>query len=68
MELKRTANTIGSIIPIYNLTKGISNQDILNNVNKIVDLNLFNEIIPIRLVEKYGLMDKNVSHKTNTFS
>ncbi|MDY2987203.1 MAG: ATP-dependent DNA helicase RecG [Peptoniphilus sp.] len=63
MELKRTANTIGSIIPIYNLTKGISNQDILNNVNKIVDLNLFNEIIPIRLVEKYGLMDKNAAIK-----
>ncbi|WP_234989722.1 ATP-dependent DNA helicase RecG [Peptoniphilus asaccharolyticus] len=63
MELKRNAKTIGSIVPIYNLTKGISNQDILNNVKKLTSLNLFEDILPKRLIEKYGLMGKNESIK-----
>lgn len=59
MELKRNAKLIGSLVPIYNLTKGISNNDIVKLTKPLLNLNLFKEIIPSKYIDKYKLMDKN---------
>lgn len=63
MELKRNAKLIGTLMPVYNMTKGISNNDIVKLTKPLIGLNLFEEVIPTKLIKKYKLMGKNIAIK-----
>lgn len=55
-------NTIGNILPIYNLKKNVSNNEIIKLVDQVINKKLFKENLPEYLVKRYRLMDKNEAY------
>ncbi|MFA5576976.1 MAG: ATP-dependent DNA helicase RecG [Tissierellaceae bacterium] len=49
---------IGRIIPIYGLTEGLSNNELIKIIDRSIKdyLNHVDEILPIRIIEKYKLL------------
>lgn len=62
-ELKSDKNNIGTIKPIYGLKKGITNNELIKLTEQVLNQNIFKEVLPSELIEKYGLMDKNEAIK-----
>lgn len=62
-EIKSNENSIGNIKAIYPLTKGVTNNEITKLIDQVINLNLFDEVIPEELINKYGLMEKNEAIK-----
>ena len=57
-EKKDEKNKIGSIVPVYSLTKGLSNNDIIKIMKIVIkeNMNLLQENLPSYLLDKYNLM------------
>lgn len=69
IEKKDLNDKIGRIIPIYSLTKGLTNNDLLKLMKIVVNenLGLIDENIPLYLKEKYKLTDIKKAIKTIHF-
>lgn len=52
-------NKVGRIIPIYPLTEGLKNNELLTIINNVLKENLtsMSESLPVSIIEKYNLMD-----------
>lgn len=62
-ELKKEKNKLGGILPIYPLKKGINNSEIIKMINQVINLKLLQDPIPSKILNKYGLMEKNQAVK-----
>lgn len=60
IELKGKEDKIGKIIPIYNLTEGISNNQLINIINNAIDryLKYEVELLPKNIENKYQLVSR----------
>ncbi|HEY4543660.1 MAG TPA: ATP-dependent DNA helicase RecG [Tissierellaceae bacterium] len=69
IELKGKEDKIGKIIPIYNLTEGISNNQLISIMNNAVDsyLKYEVELLPKNIENKYNLISKKEAIKNIHF-
>lgn len=60
---------IGRIIPIYSLTEGVTNNDMIKFIRIAISdyIHLLNEFLPNSILNKYGLMDIQRAIKTIHF-
>lgn len=59
IERDKKNDKVGRIIPIYPLTEGITNNDMIKTIRIALseNINLVNEFLPNFILKKYGLMD-----------
>ncbi|MGO1469290.1 MAG: ATP-dependent DNA helicase RecG [Tissierella sp.] len=68
-EEKDKINKVGRIIPLYSLTKGLSNNNIFKIINVALEekIDIVDESLPFHLLVKYNLMDIKESIKNIHF-
>lgn len=59
IEKSNKQDKVGRIVPIYNLTEGITNNEMIKFIRLALseNLNYVNEFLPKSLIDKYGLMN-----------
>ncbi len=68
-EEENAANKNGKIVPIYNLTEGLTNKVLFNIIKQAIEENyyLIEEFLPRSILKKYGMMDRALAIKTIHF-
>lgn len=69
IEYENLDKNVGRIIPIYSLTNGVTNKDVIGVIRNIFDSSeiFIEEYLPSWIVEKYNLCDINFAIKSMHF-
>lgn len=69
IEYERLIKNVGTIIPVYKLSNGVTNKDVMGVVRNIFDTSevKIKEYLPMELVDKHRLCDINFAIKSMHF-
>lgn len=69
IEYEKMAKNVGAILPVYPLTNGVTNKDVMGVIRNIFDTSeiKIKEYLPREIVEKYRLCDINFAIKSMHF-
>lgn len=69
IEYEKTSKNIGIIIPVYPLTNGVNNKEVMGVIRNIFDTSevMIEEYMPQRIIREYGLCDINFAIRNMHF-